>query len=620
MPKFVERKSCPKCNRMVAFKTDGDPYKHTCTGELILKCDGCGRGFVPRDGALPEHDCTPATPQQCSELKCTCEGNGGPEHELAIIGAFDDPTDTVPEKGPWFGAMYGGRCSSCEESFAEGDRIRADGQGGYECEDCGDDDLSSLAPETNTYQAQASAAAKRHVEATGPHAHSLTDAQTAPVVELRIPAAPGPMLTGSSVVLATGAFNPDPIPAAPGPMPAPDDAQSFMDFEDPTAPAEKPRKINVSGQPEPNRDWQKRYIVKDPATGDFRWQKNGKAAGITRVTTFNKAAQDSKAINDWGKRNVVIGASLRPDILRRAHGLVHETGREELDRIVADLDVAAGGKVSADEGTYLHGETEYIDAGVKTWRDSPAAYQQDLKRYVEALEEAGLEPVPGLIERTTMISEFGGVCGTFDRIFYHRPSGSYVIGDLKTGKTMKYAMDETQTQLWCYAHGVNTNGIYDWNTDKWQPLAFDPARGPVRVREDVGVIVHMPVQGPEAGTVNVLKADLVAGRVHAELCHTIRSRPKHKPVPWAAWVAPVEDDDTRDRPLFAPGAEAYYRRVLGLDTSETAPVPTLDEMFAAVRDKEHATELWRDAKRAGIEGVRLNELIQIARDALVGKG
>jgi hypothetical protein len=482
------------CGREVAHTLDGRPYTHKC--------------FKPEAGPEGFEDPTPR-------------------------GTTTFPAaEPAPEKGPWFGAMYDGRCSSCEDSFAEGDRIRADGQGGYECEAC----------ET--------------VEVTGPHAHSVAD----------------------------------PIPAAPGPMPAPDDAQSFMDFEDPTAPAEKPRKINVSGQPEPNRDWQKRYIVKDPATGDFRWQKNGKAAGITRVTTFNKAAQDSKAINDWGKRNVVIGASLRPDILRRAHGLVHETGREELDRIVGELDTAAGGKVSADEGTYLHEETEFIDAGLKTWRDSPAAYQQDLKRYAEALEEAGLEPVPGLIERTTMIREFGGVCGTFDRIFYHRPSGSYVIGDLKTGKTMKYAMDETQTQLWCYAHGVNTNGIYDWNTDKWQPLAFDPARGPVRVREDVGVIVHMPVQGPEAGTVNVLKADLVAGRVHAELCHTIRSRPKHKPVPWAAWVAP------------------------------TAPVPTLDEMFAAVRDKEHATELWRDAKRAGIEGVRLNELIQIAKDALVGKG
>ena len=211
---------------------------------------------------------------------------------------------------------------------------------------------------------------------------------------------------------------------------------------------------------------------------------------------------------------------------------------------MAELSTAAGAKVSADEGTYLHEETEFIDAGVKTWQDSPAAYQQDLKRYVEALEENGLEPVPGLIERTTMITEFGGVCGTFDRIFFHRPSGSYVIGDLKTGKTMKYAMNETQTQMWCYAHGVNQNGVYDWNTHTWVPVGDPMTKGshpdgvPIKVREDVGVIIHMPVQGPEAGTVNVLLADLEAGRGHAELCHAVRSAPKGKPVLWASWVAP----------------------------------------------------------------------------------
>jgi hypothetical protein len=87
--------------------------------------------------------------------------------------------------------------------------------------------------------------------------------------------------------------------------------------------------------------------------------------------------------------------------------------------------------------------------------------------------------------------------------------------------------------------------------------------------------------------VSVLLADLEAGRAHAELCHAVRSKPKRKPALWASWVAPE---------------------------------PTWEERFAAVRDKEHATELWRDAKAAGIEGVRLNELIRIAREALAGKG
>lgn len=549
------RKIHEECGREVAHTLDGRPYAHKC--------------FRPEVGPEGFEDPTPrgATKFPAADTGSSitlATGTFSPETVADEQEELDSPTEELlqviePEKGPWFGALYDGRCSSCEDAISEGDRIRADGAGGYECESCDGygDEPNPEQPLVDGWQTQASAAAKRHQEMMAE--------------------------VGATII---------------GPTPAPDDAQAFMDFEDPTTPAERPRKINVSGQPEAERDWLKRYLVKDPALGDFRWLKNGKREGITRVTTFNKAAQNSKGLHDWANRNVVIGASLRPDILRRAHGLRHDNGdegtdkihRDQLDRIVAELSTAAGAKVSADEGTYLHEETEFIDAGVKTWQESPAAYQQDLKRYVEALADAGLEPVPGLIERTTMISEFGGVCGTFDRIFFHRPSGSYVVGDLKTGKTMTYAMNETQTQMWCYAHGVNQNGIYDWNAHAWQePRRVDIDHDTmIQVREDVGVIIHMPVQGKEAGTVNVLLADLVAGKEHAELCHAVRSAPKGKPVLWASWVAP------------RPG--------------------TWEELFAAVLDKEHATELWRSAKAEGIEGVRLNELVRIAREALAGKG
>lgn len=40
--------------------------------------------------------------------------------------------------GPWFAAGYNGFCSGCGDDIEEGDRIRADGDGGYECEECGD--------------------------------------------------------------------------------------------------------------------------------------------------------------------------------------------------------------------------------------------------------------------------------------------------------------------------------------------------------------------------------------------------------------------------------------------------------------------------------------------------
>lgn len=562
------------------------------TSWSCLRCRKAGRkgARVVSEGGFYRHPTckrTPAAePQQCSEPKCTCGGDGGPEHELAIIGAFDDPVD---EKGPWFGAMYDGLCSVNGCQIYEGDRIRADGYGGYECEDCGEVEsmistaVAGAAAGPDDWQAQASAAAKRHLEASPTDTPYVALLKDVIVTEVQ-----------DEVVIQ---------------LPTP---ETFLDpFDLPSKPAEAPRKINVSGQPEPNRDWQGRYIVKDPELGDFRWQKNGKAKGITRVTTFVKAAQDSKAINDWQKRNVVMGASLRPDVLRRAHGLTHENGKEQLDRIVGELDTAAGGKVSSEEGTFLHEETEYIDAGLKTWPESPPAYQQDLRRYVHALEEYGLEPVPGLIERTVMVREFGGVVGSFDRIFYHRASGQYVIGDLKTGKTLKWGMDEIQAQIWFYAHGVNQSGVYDWNTDTWRPVAHDagvPNTMPplVHVREDVGVIIHMPVQGPEAGAVYVRKADLVRGKAYAELCASVRDWEKSKVQDWGMPAAEL---------LCAECGEAQDPN--GHDCKPLSWA----ERFAAVTTKEEATALWLEAKAdASVHPLTLQDFIRIARDALAGKG
>lgn len=485
-------------------------------------------------------------------------------------------------KGPWFGAMYEGRCDGCQDRIYEGDRIRADGQGGYECEDCGEETLR--APVTMT-RAQALAT----LAAEGP------TADMASLAFEREQDAALEVLRGNPY-----AAIPDPPVREVTELALPT-ADEFM-FEDPTEPTPK---LNVSGQPEARRDHAKRYIVVDPELGDFRRTKckEKKPKGITRATTFNKHAQNTIALNGWSKRNVVMGASLRPDILRRAHGLHHDTSKEQreaLDRIVDELEKAAGAKVAADEGTFLHEFCDQVDAGLKTWRDAPPMYQQDIKRYVEALAAEGLEPVPGLIERTTFIREFGGVAGTFDRIFYHRPSGQYIIGDLKTGKTMKYAMDETECQEWTYAHGVNTTGIYDWNTDTWAPTRGSFQDFPIKVSETVGVIIHMPVQGPEAGSVYLDYANLERGRAYAELNQAVRSYPKSKVQPFSA--APL----TRAEPTP--------------ELNNPTPDDVWRALFRTVGTKEEATEMWLRAKEDGIQGVFLNELIELAQQTLRAKG
>lgn len=76
------------------------------------ECPDCGKSLrVRKDGSLWAHDCP-------------------------VPGK-----DPRQGKGPWFGATYDGACSGCDRVVFEGDRIRSDGQGGWECEEwCGQDD------------------------------------------------------------------------------------------------------------------------------------------------------------------------------------------------------------------------------------------------------------------------------------------------------------------------------------------------------------------------------------------------------------------------------------------------------------------------------------------------
>lgn len=539
------RKPCHRCEREVAHTLDDRPYTHRC----VLPDNPTGfNDPYPPPAKFPALVSVPAP----------------------TVGGMDDVQDQIdyeqrlmddvhsqadPEKGPWFGAMYGGRCSSCEDATHEGDRIRADGLGGYECADCGEapDRLIAVTakPSSNL--------APRHPYETVPQGatREVTDVALSAVDE----------------------------------------------FEDPTTPAEPQPVMGVSGQPKHVlRDHLGRYAVVLPGETELEvYKSSGNPVGRTRATTFNKSASDKKNINDWGKRNVLIGASRRRDLVLQAAGLTHDNDRDRLNALVLQLEETAGSKVGSDLGTYLHEFTEFMDAGLKGPDEAPKEFQRSLWAYEQALLDAGLEPIRSLIERTTIIREYGWVCGTFDRIFFHRPSGRYLIGDLKTGRTMDYGKNEIETQLWTYAHGVNQNGIYDWNTRTWGPAVEDPLETdpeeiqPITVSETVGVVIHMPVQGPKEGTVTLLWADLASGAAHAQVCADVRARPQGRMKAWGNGPAPLKRS--------------------AIDLSAIDPTPWFF-LFSQVRTNEEATDLWKRAKAAGKEGIELNDLIAVAREAL----
>lgn len=267
----------------------------------------------------------------------------------------------------------------------------------------------------------------------------------------------------------------------------------------------------VSGQPEPNRDRWGRYLM---------WMPDGREA-MTRTTTFAKSCSDTYALSEWEQRLTAIGLTMRPDLLALAHGKDVKQDRKELNGLVADAKAAAGQKVAANLGTAVHSLTERLDARQLKMEDVPAAQRQHVQAYASLRRGHSLLTVRDWIERTTCVNAGGEmVAGTLDRIF-QLPNGDLVIGDLKTGSDLSYGWGEIAVQLAVYAHGVNENGLYDWNTDTWTTLDSP-------VRTDYALVVHVPVDPRSPKEPAVYRVDLREGWAAAELCARVRAWRKHK--------------------------------------------------------------------------------------------
>lgn len=406
---------------------------------------------------------------------------------------------------------------------------------------------------------------------------------THPLAELVVH--PGPVVSGARhLVFTPGATDADTAMAFLGGPSRPSiaDHMAAGNYDDAAAAAmavleaEEVVPLNVSGQPR-ERTNRTGYLITDPATGDFRRFGNGNIKGFTRCTTLVKAISDNAALHDWNKRNVLIGAVKRPDVVARAYGMTHEGDREALNDIVEALEDIAGAKIAAQAGTDVHEVSELLDGGRLSLMDVPPYWRALMAEYRRKLGEHGLEPVPGLIERTTYTSQYGGVAGTFDRVLFHRPSRTYVMSDVKTGQgALTYGRLEIPAQLAVYVEGANEHGVYDWNTDTWHPLEYP-------VRRDWGLVIHMPLQGREAHTVELYPAPLGYGREVAEKCAEVRT----------------------GRSL-APKFAAMTRGFLMVRDWEME--------FSSVRTPAEASRLYREARASGdVSALRLGELVAIAQ-------
>lgn len=320
------------------------------------------------------------------------------------------------------------------------------------------------------------------------------------------------------------------------------------------------------------------YKLRHPETMDLMLSK--------RVSTFGKVIGDRTALEKWGERMAVVGMSHRADLFSLVHGKDVRKDSKELNKLIADAKQAAGSSKAANLGTALHGFAEQVDCGRWTDLDVPAEHRKDIQAYGDAIVRSGLEVYPDLIERITYIPEFD-VAGKFDRIF-RLPDGSYVIGDLKTG-SIEYSIMEIEIQLALYAQGVNTSGIWSKRDKKWlSPMTYGHDFSVPRVRQDIAVIVHLPVGKAEC-TLHVI--DIERGWSNAQLCHQIHQARKEKHASTA----------------FTDASE--------LPKEKSLPDSGMAARFSSVTSLKEASTLYKEAK-GQVSDLELKCLVVIAREAL----
>ena len=298
------------------------------------------------------------------------------------------------------------------------------------------------------------------------------------------------------------------------------------------------------GRPEPRRDRWGRYLVLPP--------DGGTPVGYTRATTIAKALEDQSSLINWRSRMTAIGLAQRPDLLALVGTAAND--KKKLDELCDRAAEHGGATARRDLGTALHAmfEQSIVDPDYH----APAEYADDIAAIHQALADAGLSIVAGMVERQVVLDDIK-VAGTFDLLLEDH-TGTRYIGDLKTGASLDYGAQGFALQLALYAHADNLyiqGPAKDGSKDVREPMPS--------VNQDRAVIVHCQ---PGTGTATVHALDIAAGWDKVQTALEVRTWRNRRNIltGWEPATMPV-DNETRARALRARAKEALAAWPTGID-------------------------------------------------------
>lgn len=322
------------------------------------------------------------------------------------------------------------------------------------------------------------------------------------------------------------------------------------------------------------RDQYGRYLLPVPGA-----ESSGQK-GWTRATTFAKSISDTYTLSLWSQRMVAKGLTLDPGLYALASATPMEN-RDALNQIVERAKDTAGAKTRASLGTALHAFSEQVDRGESPLIPEP--WDRDIAAYRRALTESKLAVLPHLIERIVLVQHFG-VAGTFDRIArvtedHEVPlngekvklfEGEHVVVDLKTGRDLSYGWNEIAIQLALYARA---DGIWDKAAGTYEAM-------PDRLRTDVAVVIHLPV---EEATATLYTVDIDAGWRACQMCADVRNWRKVRKLATPFSVIKADADVTAEptpepapAPAAKPARKSRTRRAAALTPVPPVSAPTTD--------------------------------------------
>ena len=198
----------------------------------------------------------------------------------------------------------------------------------------------------------------------------------------------------------------------------------------------------------------------------------------------------------WSARCQAKGAGLRPDLAVMAAPLDVSADRDELDRLVAEMEVAGGRMAAANRGTAMHSAIRRLLRGIEP--EMPEGCEADLAAIRAELDAWGIKLVDGMDE-VQLFSPYLPACGQVDAIVRcERLDGRPVVLDHKTGS---FKPLDCAIQLAAYAQATHLATLDAAGAVQLETLPFE-------LGADVGLVLHAPWG---KGTARIVPVDLVEG-------------------------------------------------------------------------------------------------------------